>query len=155
VGSGQWVSCPGIGRQIFKQKSELNMTRQQKIITRYSISFKLKVVKEIEEEGYGIAEVARRYGIKGGNTIQKWVKQFGKNHLLNKIVRVEMKGEKDRTKELETEIKRLKIALADATMEKHALETLIEIVDEHYQTDVKKNLGQQPLKKSVKKRVIR
>ena len=131
------------------------MTRQQKVITRYSISFKLKIVKEIEEEGYGIADIARRYGIKGGNTIQRWVKQLGKNHLLNKIVRVEMKGEKDRAKELETEIKRLKIALADATMEKHALETLIEIVDEHYQTDVKKNLGHQPLKRSVKKRIIR
>jgi len=131
------------------------MTRQQKLTVRYSISFKLKVVREIEEEGYGIKEIARRYGIKGGSTVQQWIKQFGKNHLLNKIVRVEMKGEKDRTKELETEIKRLKIALADATMEKHVLETLIEIVDEHYQTDVKKNLGQQPLKKAVKKGGIR
>jgi transposase-like protein len=131
------------------------MTRQQKVITRYSISFKQKVVKEIEEEGLGIAETARRYGIKGGNTIQKWVRQFGKNHLLNKIVRIEMKGEKDRTKELETEIKRLKIALADATLEKHALETLIEIVDEHYQTDVKKNLGQQQSKEPAKKKGVR
>ena len=128
------------------------MTRQQKVTTRYSISFKLKVVKEIEEEGLGICEAARRYGIKGGSTIQNWVKQLGKNHLLNKIVRVEMKGEKDRAKELENEIKRLKIALADATMEKHALETLIEIVDEHYQTDVKKNLGHQQSKESVKKK---
>lgn len=128
------------------------MTRQQKVTIRYSISFKLKVVKEIEEEGLGISEAARRYGIKGGSTIQQWVKQLGKNHLLNKIVRVEMKGEKDRTKELENEIKRLKIALADATMEKHALETLIEIVDEHYQTDVKKNLGHQQSEESVKKK---
>ena len=47
---------------------------------------------------------------------------------------------------MEAEIKKLKIALADATMEKHALETLIEIVNEHYQTDVKKNLGQRPFK---------
>jgi transposase len=128
------------------------MTRQQKVTTRYSISFKLKVVKEIEEEGLGMSAAARRYGIKGGSTIQNWVKQLGKNHLLNKIVRVEMKGEKDRTKELENEIKRLKMALADATMEKHALETLIEIVDEHYQTDVKKNLGHQPSRESVKKK---
>lgn len=131
------------------------MTRQQKITTRYSISFKHKVVKEIEEEGLGISQAARRYGIKGGGTVQKWVKQLGKNHLLNKIVKVEMKGEKDRTKELEMEIKRLKIALADATMEKYALETLIEIVDEHYQTDVKKNLGQQQLKQSVKNKNVR
>ena len=88
---------------------------------------------------------------KAALTIHNWIKKFGKNHLLNKIVRVEMKGEKDRTKELENEIKKLKIALADATLEKHALETLIEIVDEHYQTDVKKNLGHQPLKGSMKK----
>jgi hypothetical protein len=27
-------------------------------------------------------------------------------------------------------------------MEKHALETLITVVNEHYHTDVKKNLGQ-------------
>ena len=131
------------------------MTRQQKVMIRYSISFKQKVVREIEEEGLGIKQVARRYGIKGGGTIQRWVKQLGKNHLLNKIVRVEMKGEKDRTKELEAEIKRLKIALADATLQKDALETLIEIVDEHYQTDVKKNLGQQPLKEPVKKKPVR
>ena len=66
-----------------------------------------------------------------------------------------MKGEKDQLKELESEIKRLKIALADATMEKHVLEALISLVNENYQTDVKKNLGQQLLKKSMKKKGTR
>lgn len=131
------------------------MAKQQKETIRYSISFKQKVVREIEEEGLGVKAAARRYGIKGGSTIQKWIKQFGKNYLLNKIVRVEMKGEKDRVKELEAEIKKLKIALADATMEKHALETLIDIVNENYQTDVKKNLGQQLLKEVTRKKDTR
>lgn len=131
------------------------MTKQPKTITRYSISFKQKVVREIEEEGLGLMEASRRYGIKGGSTVHKWLIKFGKNHLLNKIVRVEMKGEKDRVKELEAEIKKLKIALADATMEKYALETLVNIVDEHYQTDIKKNLGQQRSKGVAKKKNIR
>ena len=130
------------------------MTKQQKTIIRYSISFKQKVVKEIEEEGLTISQAARRYGITGGSTIQKWLLKFGKNHLLSKIVRVEMKGEKDRVKELEAENKNLKIALADATMAKYALETLVDIVDEHYQTDVKKNLGPQLSKGVVKKTYI-
>lgn len=128
------------------------MAKQQKETIRYSISFKQKVVREIEEEGLDIRAAARRYGIKGGSTIQKWVKQLGKNYLLNKIVRIEMKGENDRVKELQAEIKKLKIALADATMEKHALETLIEIVNENYQVDVKKNLGQQLSKELTKKK---
>ena len=121
------------------------MAKQQGTTLRYSISFKQKVVKEIEEEGLTFSEAMRRYGIKGGQTIQKWAINFGKNDLLNKVVRVEMKGEKDRVKELEAEVKKLKIALADATLAKGALEALIEIVDEHYQTDVKKNLGQKQL----------
>ena len=128
------------------------MGKQQKETVRYSISFKQKVVREIEEEGLTFLQIRRRYGIKGGNTIQNWVRKFGKNHLLNKIVRVEVKGEKDRVKELEAEIKKLKMALADATMERHVLEKLIEIVDEHYQTDVKKNLGPQSSKGATRKK---
>ncbi len=118
------------------------MTRQQRLIIRYSISFKQKVVKEIEEEGVGIAEAGRRYGIKGAGTIQKWIRQFGKNYLLNKIIRVEMKGEKDRTKELEKEVKKLKEALADAYLAKDAAEKIIELANKEYATDLKKNFGQ-------------
>ena len=121
------------------------MAKQQGTTVRYSISFKQKVVKEIEEEGLTFSEARMRYGIKGGQTLQKWALSFGKNNLLNKVVRVEMKGEKDRVKELEAQVKKLKIALADATLAKDALETLLDIVNEHYQTDVKKNLGQRQL----------
>ena len=127
------------------------MANHQKVLTRYSASFKLKVVNQIEEDGLSISQVARMYGITGGGTIQKWLKKFGKNHLLNKIVRVEMKGEKDRIKELETEIKKLKMALADSTIENKALERLIEQVNEFYKTDVKKNLGPEPSKSATKK----
>jgi transposase-like protein len=130
------------------------MAKQQKEIIRYSISFKQKVVREIEEEGLTLGQARSRYGIKGGATIRNWVLKFGKNHLLSKIVRVEMKGETDRIKALESEIKKLKLALADTTMEKHILETLISKVNEHYQTDVKKNLGPQQSNPSTRKKGI-
>jgi transposase len=125
------------------------MATYSKETIRYSISFKQKVVREVEK-GASFGEIRRRYDIKGGNTIQKWVKQFGKDHLLNKIVRIEMKGEKDRVKELEEEVKRLKIALAEATMAKDLLGTLVEVANRHYETDLKKNFGQKPLKKTGK-----
>jgi transposase-like protein len=128
------------------------MTRASKTVIRYSISFKQKVVREIEEEGLSLSEASRRYGIKGGQTIQNWLRKFGKNHLISKIVRVEMKGEKDRLKELEAELKKVKVALADATMKNDVLETIIAMVNDHYQTDVKKNLGQQPSKAIMKQK---
>lgn len=112
---------------------------------RYSISFKQKIVREIEE-GLGLDEARRRYGIKGLSTIQCWVRKFGKDHLLNKIVRIEMKGEKDRIRELEKEVRKLKEALADAYMSKECAEKIIELANKEYQTDLKKNFGQQSSK---------
>jgi len=131
------------------------MAKEQRTIVRYSISFKQQVVKEIEEDGLSYGDARRRYGIKGGETIQKWIKAFGKNHLINKIVRVEMKGEKDRLKELESEIKKLKTALADSTLENYAMKTLIDVASEHYGTDIKKNFGEQVLKEAAKKKGTR
>ena len=131
------------------------MTDQVKEIKRYSISFKQKVVREIEEEGLSISVAARRYGIRGGDTIQGWLRKFGKNHLLNKIVRVETKGEKDRLKELEAENKKLKLAYADAVMQRDVLEILVDIANEHYGTDIKKNFGDRPFSKGNKKKDTR
>jgi transposase-like protein len=131
------------------------MAKQQRTVVRYSISFKQKVVKEIEEEGLSYTEVRRRYGIKGADTVQRWLGQLGKNHLIQKVVRVEMKDEKDRVKELEAEVKKLKAALADSALENYAMKTLIDVVNEHYGTDVKKNLGPRLSKEEVKKKDTR
>ena len=117
------------------------MSKHQKTIYRYSNCFKEKVVQEVSN-GSSLSEVCRRYDIKGGNTVQYWIKKFGRKDLLNTVIRVKMRSEDDRMKQLEAENKRLKIALADATLANDLLETLIDVVDEHYDTDVKKNFGQ-------------
>lgn len=59
----------------------------------YSLSFKQKVISEIEG-GKLTKEGARKlYDIGGGSVINSWIKKFGKEHLLNKVVRIEMKDE--------------------------------------------------------------
>lgn len=108
---------------------------------RYSISFKQQVISEVES-GDSIEAVRRRYGIKGGETIQKWLRKFGKNHLLNRIVRIETMNEKDRVKQLEAEIKKLKLALADSLLAQRSLEVVIDEANKEYKTDLKKNFGE-------------
>jgi transposase-like protein len=119
------------------------MTRINKKYYRYSICFKAKVVDEVSS-GSSISEVCRRYGIKGTSTVQTWIKKFGRDELLNTVIRIEMKGERDRLKELETEVRALKIAVAEKTMALDAMEKLVEIANEHYGTDLKKS-GQKQL----------
>jgi transposase-like protein len=130
------------------------MSRFQKTFYRYSNCFKEKVVQEVSS-GSSISEVCRRYDIKGTGTVQSWIKKYGRTDLLNKVIRVKMRSEDDKFKQLEAENRRLKVALADAILVKDVLETLIDVVDEHYQTDVKKNFGHKLLSavplKNIKK----
>ena len=46
-----------------------------------------------------------------------------------------MRSEDDKIKQIELEIKRLKKSLVDATLAKELLEELVEVADDHYQTD--------------------
>ena len=125
------------------------MTKHQKKIYRYSSCFKEKVVQEISS-GSSVSAVCRKYDIGSCSTVQKWLIKYGRPELLNTIIRIKMRSEDDKLKELEAENRRLKIALADATLAKDALDTLIEIVDEHYQTDVKKIFGHQLFPEAVR-----
>jgi transposase-like protein len=84
-------------------------------VIRYSEAFKLKVVSELESGKLESQAAARRkYGIKGGGTIRQWIKKFGKNHLLGKVIRVETPQDADEKKQLEDRIEKLEKALADA-----------------------------------------
>ncbi len=125
------------------------MQNSQQELIRYSSSFKQQVVRELES-GAGIEELRRRYKIGGGSTIQGWLLKFGKNHLLNKVVRIETMEERDRLKQLEAENKKLKMALADSLMAQRCLEVLIEEANKEYKTDIKKNFGEPGSTGSVK-----
>lgn len=113
----------------------------QNTIIRYSLAFKQKVVAEIESGKFSIAKARKIYDIAGGSTIPSWLKKFGKNHLLSKIVRIEMKDEPDKLKQLERHIQQLESALAQAHLKNICLESMIECVEEHYSIDVKKNFA--------------
>ena len=127
------------------------MSRRSATAIRYSFAFKQKVISEIENGKYTLEESRRVYGIGGTATIQGWLKKYGKDHLLCKVVRVEMRGEKDRIKALEKRERELEKALADAHLKLIAMETLIENAKTHYNLDLKKNFGSQVSGKSASK----
>lgn len=107
---------------------------------RYSSAFKQKVVTEIESGVYTVGEVERVYGVTRA-TIYEWLRRFGKDYLINRTVRVQMRGEADRVKELEKEKQKLEAALAQAHLKILALESTIESAEELFNVDLKKKFG--------------
>ncbi len=127
-----------------------------KDIVRYSEAFKLQVVSELESGKLScIFEARRRYAIKGSRTIEGWIRKYGKNHLLNRVVRVESAKERDRLKGMESEIRELKSALADAhldlRLEKAYLEIACEAAGIHDLDSFKKKAGTKPCAKHRKR----
>ena len=90
----------------------------KKTIMRYSEAFKLKIVNEVETGKLSnISEARSRYGITGCDTVQNWIRKYGKNHLLSKVVKVQKADEYNELKKQKTRIRQLEKALADAHLE--------------------------------------
>lgn len=84
----------------------------------YSEAFKLQVLRELDEGRFESAEAARRtYGIRGCGTLQVWMRKYGKEHLLSKVVRVETPKEMDELKQLRKRVRELEKGLADAHLD--------------------------------------
>lgn len=129
--------------------------KRRKVI-RYSESFKQQVLSEIENGEGTIQDVKRKYGIKGGDTVQKWARKYGSFGILPKQIRVEDPKEKDRVKALKEENRKLKEALADAVLDCKIAESTLEVICKQRGWDVdeiKKKAGSKsPLKQSKKKK---
>lgn len=109
---------------------------------RYSNAFKRQVVESVEQEGYSQQQAADLYGC-SQESVRRWIKKFGKNHLLNKVVRIQTMDEASRIDELKQQITKLKQALADAHMDRELTESRLEIACQKLDIDpeeFKKNM---------------
>ncbi len=91
---------------------------KRRTIRQYSISFKRQVIAELERGRFVSIEAARRhYGIGGMQTIQGWLRKYGKNHLLPKVVKVQKPDEPDQIRQLKQQVAELQRALGQTQVE--------------------------------------
>ncbi len=117
---------------------------------RYSEAFKIVVVREVEENDLPFAHVQRKYGIRGCETVQSWVRKYGKGSRGIRI-RVERPDEISELKRLRERVRRLETALADANIDVALERAYTELACERAGIDVaefkKKAAGQLPTKR--------
>jgi transposase len=118
------------------------MTKDQRLSRRYSNCFKLQVIEEIEKRGLSIEACRRKYDIGGKETIQKWLRKFGKTHLINRGIRMEKK-DLEELKRLRAENRALKEAYAELALNHKCSEKVIEVADELFNLNLKKKYEQE------------
>jgi len=90
------------------------------------------VVEEIDRGELSIGQAARLYGITGSSTIKRWLKQFGREHLIPNTVRIQMKDELRKLDEAHERIALLERALADSELERYVLKLKVQVLEEEH-----------------------
>ena len=116
-----------------------------RIIRQYSISFKRQVIADLEGGRFDSIETARQhYGIGGMDTIQKWLRKYGKNHLLPKVVIVQKPNERDRICQFKQQVAELQRALGQTQAQNVLNAEFLKIACEELDCDIevfKKKVG--------------
>ncbi len=118
---------------------------KSKTVRQYSISFKRQVIADLESGRFDSMESARlHYGIGGKATIQKWLRKYGKNHLLPKVVIVQKPEERDQIRALKQQLAELQRALGQTQVQNVLNAEFLKIACEELDCDVeafKKKVG--------------
>jgi transposase-like protein len=103
----------------------------------YSEAFKQHVVGEIERGVLSAQEAQRHYKISSHHTVNRWRRRYGTLGEV-KVLRVMMKDEKSRIRQLEE-------LLADEKLRNRLLNAQLDVIEEEYGEDIKKKLSTERL----------
>ena len=120
-------------------------------LIRYSEAFKKQVVREYEG-GRSVSGLREKYGIKGGSTINSWVKKYGRAGSRYELMIIQKPEEQNRIKALEKRVQELERALAQVMLDKLMLESLVEVIEREEGLEVKKNIEPRSLNERNPKR---
>ncbi len=112
----------------------------------YSLSFKLEVVREIEQGELTRSQAKHKYGIQGDATIRNWLKKYGTFDWQNQSTMTKGKTPEQRILELEEKVKLLEKQKARAEYlaeraDKKAIlfDMMIDLAEKEYDIPIRKN----------------
>ena len=123
-----------------KTANEFNLTPEERRHRRFSEAFKRKKVKEIESGKTRPADVQKEYQV-SATSVYRWINKYGQAAQKGSKVRLVLEEESD-TKKLRQkseELNRAYRTIGEKQVEIDYLKRLIEMAEEHYGIEIKKN----------------
>ena len=113
----------------------------------YSTSLKLQIVQEIETGNLSISLATKKYGIQCRKTVVEWLKKFGNFDWENQTPSNMPKSPEQKIMELEAQVKLLEKQKALLEREAYVadkkaiiFDMMIDIAEQEYKIDIRKNL---------------
>jgi len=117
----------------------------------FSEAIRKATVRDIEAGKCSVIQASKELGV-SAQSVYRWIYRFSRHLIKNRVMVVEDKSEAYRSQDLEKRIKDLEAALGRKQIEVELLNQIIELANEEYKTDLKKNLSKDPSKDSDSKK---
>lgn len=131
------------------QRDQNKLSSNERLLRRFSESFKRQKVKEIQSRKSTVTEVHKQYSV-SYTSLYRWIRKYGVNR--ENAVRMIIETESD-TREL-LELKKTKAELEQLIGQKQILidfqQKMIDLAEETYGIDIKKKFSSEPSSSSGK-----
>jgi transposase-like protein len=127
------------------KKQEVN--KEKRTQRDYTMAFKLSVISQVEKGDLTYKQAQTHYGIQGRSTVLVWLRRFGNLDWRKPKIHI-MSNSKETPAQ---RIKRLEKELSDEKLKNKVLNTMIDISDKQYGTQIRKKYSSQQSSGSTNK----
>lgn len=120
--------------------NKLGIKSEKRTQRDYNLGFKLAVISQVEKGELTYKQAQKKYGIQGRSTVLVWLRKFGTSDW-SKPNLLFMSKSKETPAQT---IKRLERELADEKLKNTVLNTMIDISDSQYGTQIRKKFSPKP-----------
>lgn len=118
-------------------RKNFTMTTQQRLFRRFSDSFKLQKVNEIERGITRVTDICKEYEVSTTN-VYRWINKFGNMKKKQERVIVESQSDTKKILELKRKVAELEQIIGQKQILLEFKDKMIEIAEETYKVDIKK-----------------
>ncbi len=130
-------------------QENFKLSTKQKRYRTFSDNFKRDKVQEIEQGLAKVSEICKLYDVTS-SAVYKWIAKFGTSKLKTEWVMVESKSDTQELLKLRKQVADLERAVGQKQILIDYQDKMIELAEEHYGIDIKKNSSSQPCSTSGK-----
>jgi transposase len=126
-----------------KREDFMNLTQAERKRRTFSEGFKKMKIREIEAGQTKIREICRQYNV-SPTAVYQWIHKYGTNKGNKERLIIETMSDTLALKQLKERLAELERLLGQKQIEIEYYKKMIELAEEHYGVEIKKNSSTQP-----------
>lgn len=130
-------------RNKMAKRDQFTLTLQERRRRTFSEGFKREKVREIESGQTRISLICKQYGV-SDTAVRQWLRIFGLQYQLQEKLIIETMSDTHALKELRERVAELERLVGQKQIEVEFYKKMIDLAQEHYGIEIKKNFSTQP-----------